>query len=131
VELINKEVKNMKKILSILFSLMIIFISSFVYSQDSCLVSTTQTADAKIVSGAGIFYGIVVNTDGASAVTITVYDNTAASGSTMIDSWVVTTSATTRAQAQGSLPGVAFSNGIYVDITSAGSVSYKVFYDRN
>jgi hypothetical protein len=90
--------------------------------------SGQKTADTKILTGAGYLYGIMVVTDGTNAVTVDVYDNTAGSGTLAVPSWTVTTSATDRAQFLPLNIPVGVDNGIYVDITTAGTVKYNVFY---
>jgi len=93
-----------------------------------CQQSDEKTADAAIDTGGGFFYGIEVMTDGTNAVTIDVYDNTAASGTKLIPTWVVTTSATDRRQTFNRFPSVPYSTGIYVDITTSGTVKYMLYY---
>lgn len=79
------------------------------------------SADGIVITGPCIFYGVKVVTAGTS---ITVYDNTAASGTA-----VMTTEATTTAGAvltpAGVGVGVLMSNGIYVDLTTG---TYLVYY---
>ncbi len=54
--------------------------------------SGSQTADALIYTGEGVFYGIMVATDATNAVTVSVYDGTTATGTKLIPTSVVTTS---------------------------------------
>lgn len=88
--------------------------------------SGEKTADALIKSGPGNFDGIVVVTDGTNAVTLDIYDNTAASGKKLIPTTVITTSAADRVRSIGFTNPVKFNTGIYVDITCAGTVKYIV-----
>lgn len=90
--------------------------------------SGEKTADALILSGTGWFYGILVVTDAANAVTVDIYNNTAASGTKLIPTLVVTTSATDRAQFFAPPFPISCTTGIYVDITCAGAVKYVVYY---
>jgi hypothetical protein len=93
--------------------------------------SATQTGDAAVVTGPGVFHGIMVITDGTNAVTMDIYDNaSAASGTKLIPTWTITTSSTNRAQTISFFPPVRFLNGIYVDITCAGTVAYMVYFNE-
>lgn len=71
------------------------------------------SADTTVVTGACIFYGIKV---GIAGTAVTVYDNTAASGTS-----IITAEATTAAGAvltpAGAGIGVLMNNGIHVDLT--------------
>jgi len=93
-----------------------------------CQQSDEKTADATIDTGAGFFYGIEVMTDGTNPVTIDIYDNTAAGGTKLIPTWVVTTAATDRRKPLDRFPSVPYSKGVYVDITTSGTVKYMVFF---
>ena len=79
------------------------------------------SADGIVVTGPAIFYGVKVVTAGTN---ITIYDNTAASGTALI-----TTESTATAGAiltpAGVGAGVLMNNGIYADITLG---TYIVFY---
>lgn len=94
-------------------------------------LSETKIADAAIVSGRGFFLGIFFVTDATNEVTVNIYDNaSAASGKKLIPTdTIITTAAANRIQAIGFEKGeVPYMNGIYVDITCAGTVSYIVYY---
>lgn len=86
------------------------------------LHSAVISADAAVISGPCIFYGVKVVTAGTS---ITVYDNTAASGTA-----VITAEATTAAGAMiypaGPGIGVLMDNGIYLDLTLGTYIVYYV-----
>ena len=86
------------------------------------LHSAVISADAAVVSGPCIFYGVKVVTAGTS---ITVYDNTAASGTA-----VITAEGTATAGAMiypaGPRVGVLMDNGIYLDLTLGTYIVYYV-----
>ena len=93
--------------------------------------SATKTADAAISTTPGYFHGIVVTTDATNACTVKIYDNkSAASGDKLIPDWIVTTSATDRAQSYSISPPVRYGQGIYVDITTDGACSYMVYFNN-
>lgn len=121
----------MKKLL--LTALIILSLCAPVFGEapDWSKPSDTKTADAAITTGPGYFYGILVMTDATNACTVVAYDNaSAASGTTLFPSWVVTTSTTDRAQYLSFRHPVKYLNGIYVDITCSGTCSYKVYYNN-
>ena len=92
-----------------------------------------STADTLITAGTGWLKGLIINTDGTNSVTFDLYDNaSAASGNKIISSIVVTTSATNR------VTTISFDQseclyfaGVYVDITTSGTVTYDVFFESN
>lgn len=81
-------------------------------------------------TGACVFYGIVIKTDGTNDVTFSIYANTAASGPKLILEDVVV-SGVTRIFTYGLDPGIWCTTGIYVKTAVAGSGSYswQVLYD--
>ena len=96
-------------------------------------MSAVKTGDAICATGAVFLRGILVMTDGTNAVTVKIYGNTAASGTSLIPDWVVTTSATDMAQGIFFPPKLIPSYaGIYVDVTvgGGGALSYIVYYDN-
>jgi len=88
--------------------------------------ASTKTADAKILDGAGYFKGFVIVPDGTNNVTITFHDSTTASG----DKLLPTMTFAGNGGAHGfTLPAFAYAkNGIYVNITTAGTVEYTVYF---
>jgi hypothetical protein len=90
--------------------------------------STSQSGDYTGISGAGYFAGITVITDGTNSVTVDIYDNTALSGTKLIPTWVVPTSSTLRSQTYNLDPMVPFNNGLGVDVTTAGTVTFMLYY---
>lgn len=91
--------------------------------------SGEQSADAAITTTAGVLRGIMVATDATNAVTVSIYDHaSAASGTELIPTTIITTSSTDRAQGVFLPFDVGFVNGIYVDITCSGTVAYVVYY---
>lgn len=92
--------------------------------------SIGNTSDAKITEGSGWFHGIIVHTDGTNAATVAIYDNTAASGSKLVTSLVIPTSATNRvfALSFNTKEECPYKLGIYVDITCSGTCTFDVYY---
>lgn len=118
---------EMKKVLLAVFC--ILFFAAIAAAGPEFTAYSTKTSSALITTGAGIYNGIKVNTDGTNAATIIVYDNTAASGTAVDPSTVYVTSSSMRVQASGSYPPRRYYNGLYVSITCAGTVSVTVEYE--
>jgi hypothetical protein len=117
----------MKKIfvMLILFALPGVAQAATIYS----VASDEATSSGSIVTGPGILDGIMLNTDGTNSVTVNIYDNTAASGTNLIpEDTVVTTSAANRATAISFVPPLRFNTGVYVEVTTSGTVGFIVYY---
>lgn len=93
--------------------------------------SIGNTSAAAVTTGPGYLKGIMVHTNGTNACTVKAYDNaTAASGTKLFSDWVVTTSGTDRVQALSfDDQEVPYGNGIYIDITCAGTCTYDVYFE--
>ena len=104
----------MKRIL-----LLVIFILTF---------ASIKTADALIYTGGCVFTSFSITPDGTNPVTVTFYDNTSGSGTKILNTMTFA----------GDEGPIAFPfkiqkrcfNGIYADITTAGTVEYAVFWER-
>ena len=98
---------------------------------DTVMGSGEKTASAVILAAPGAFVGISVATDGTNAVTLDIYDKaTAATGTKLIATTVIPTSATNRSWALEFLHPKWCDNGIYVVVTPAGggTCAYVVGY---
>lgn len=100
---------------------------------DTVQVSSSYTADQLVRTGKTNVYSLWVTTDGTNDVTVVVYDNTAASGTTIVQETTIDASALDHDTAVISFyPPVRALTGVYVDITlSAGSCSYKLYYNTD
>ena len=89
--------------------------------------SGEQTADATIMTGSGYFHQIVVMPDGTNDVTVSIYDNTASSGTEFLP----TLTFAGDGGPQASPPvWVRAGTGIRVDVTTAGTVGYVVLFRK-
>jgi len=87
--------------------------------------SGEKTADATILTGSGFFKQIIVMPDGTNDVTVSIYDNTASSGTEVLP----TLTFAGDGGPQASPPvWVSVDTGIRVDVTTAGTVAYVVLY---
>ncbi len=93
-------------------------------SGTSSISSGLQTADAQIYTGRGTLQALTVITDGSNDATVTLYDNTAASG-TVLAKLVVDGTANTGFQSWNF--HCRCLNGIYADVSGTGA-SYIVHY---
>lgn len=117
----------------IILSILIILATTFSQASAIEIINQTDdyTADAAVLTSWGNFYGMILATDGTNPVTINIYDNaSAASGDKLIPQTVITTSSTERATAISFNPPLRFNNGIYVDITTSGAVTYKIYHNK-
>ena len=112
--------------------LVLLFTATTVFGATlTCRPTTQLDDDAACVAAACHFYGIAVITDGTYAVTVDIYDNaSAASGTKLIPTWVIPTSATNLAAGYDAPVPIRCKNGIYVDVTCTGDVKYIVYYSR-
>ena len=118
-----------KKTLIALFLILLAAVNGHCFQpEDWQAAPSRQTDDATIHTGVGWLYGIWVETDGTNDVTVTIYDNTAASGTKIGNTFTVEASKRFRAIDFGNSTPVPFNTGLTVDVTTAGTVEYTVFY---
>jgi len=91
-------------------------------------ITSSKTADALIYTGECVFTGFLIQPDGTNDVTITFYDNTAASGAKIF--CTLTFAGDKGPQALPIHLQRRCFTGIYADITTAGTVEYTVFWER-
>ena len=124
----------MKKVLLTLFVAIFLIVGIAFATVEWCEQSTERTASAAISTTSGVFHGILLVTDATNAVILSIYDNvSAASGTELIPTTTVTTSATNRITGISIEPPVRYDNGIYVSVSVAGggTVTYMVYYDND
>lgn len=121
----NKE-KPMKRFIIILAVLAMTVAPALAFGPNDAVISSGEkTADATVLTGGGYFKQIVVMPDGTNDVTVSVYDNTASSGTKLLP----TLTFAGNGGPQASPPiWVRVDTGIRVDITTAGTVAYTVMY---
>ena len=89
-------------------------------------LTATGAVTGMLVPGKSKLFGFVVATDGVNNPTITMHDNTAASGTILFPATEFDASALGINGMMLPEP-VALSNGIYVTITTAGAASVTVY----
>lgn len=92
------------------------------------LYSAVKTADALIATGWAEMHGLVISTDGLNSVTMDIHNGTTSAGAKIAPT--ITFPATPVTQAISFNPPVSCSNGIYINITTGGTLSYTVYYYR-
>jgi len=119
----------MKK-LALILALLIVTGPAWAFTPEDWMgYSATKTADALIHTGEGWFYGFMCKTDGTNAVTFQIHDNTSAAGTRIGPDIICQTSSTNRLCVFGTGPGVPFSTGLYINITSTDATpDYTIFY---
>ncbi len=95
------------------------------------LVTAEAAASAAVLVGTGLLDAIAFKTDGTNNVTVNVFDNNAASGKRLIPAdTIVTTSASNRTASIVFDPPMLYSDGVYVQVTTAGAVGFMVYHRR-
>lgn len=114
-----------RTILFILVILMVAFGNAFAGGPQ---ISDVKTDDASIMVGAGQVSGMFIVTDGANAVTVTLYDSAGAyvSSRKLTPDFVIAATATPYTL-DFKKDECRFTKGLYVDVTTAGTVSYVVY----
>ena len=84
------------------------------------------TGSGVAYTGACIFRGFLLGTDGANDPTITPYNNTAASGDELVPTCTYDASVAGLNGVTGLSPGIYCDKGIYIEITCAGAVEVSV-----
>lgn len=91
--------------------------------------SVPYATSTGVLSGEGIFYGIIIKTDGTNDMTLSVYDSLSAAGTKLLpESTVINGSS--RGVTIIDDAGLPVYTGIYVSIACAGTYSYQVYYDN-
>ena len=95
------------------------------------VISAVKTADALIYtvpSGRSVLFdGLIVQTDGTNDITFDIYDNTSATGTKLVPT-SLKVKGTSETFALSYDPPVKGGTGLYVDITTTGTVAYQVLY---
>ena len=96
---------------------------------DKVFTSGEKTASALILTGAGFFHQLIVQPDGVNDVTVSVYDNTAASGTKILPTIVFAGDEGPQATPP---VWIYVDAGIYVSISVAGggTVAYTTLYRK-
>ena len=93
-------------------------------------ISDEQNATAQIRRGQCVFYGIIIKTDGANDVTISVWDSLTATGKKLIPEDIII-EGSKRVESIGYPLAIWCTIGIRVKLSVAGggAASYQVLYD--
>jgi len=88
--------------------------------------SSPQTADATITSGKAFFSGFLIQPDGTNDVAVVFYDNTSAAGTKILPDLTFAGDGGTKMISLDN--PIECNTGIYIDVTTAGTVGYTVFF---
>lgn len=116
----------MKKVFCAAVIIGLLFASP-VFGQEKLWPSALKSADALIYTGETMFCGIAATGDGTNAITFDVHDGTTTGGAKVIPTWNVPQSASSKTQAFNMFPCVQMLSGVYVNITTTGTVEYVVY----
>lgn len=120
----------MKKILALIVFAFLILSSNTLALEQYTRYSSLQTGDALVATGYVFFDGITVTGDGTNEITADIHDGTSVSGNKIVPTITFPQSASNKTQAYGVSPGVRCTTGIYVNVTTTGTVSYTVYWHR-
>jgi hypothetical protein len=114
------------------YFVLICLILLIITSTNAATISEEKTGSGLIVEGSGEVVGIEIITDGTNAVTMTLYDNDEASGKKLTPGYIISTSATNRTHFIGYRTGEkVFKTGVYVTISTDGTVTYIITYEKD
>jgi hypothetical protein len=121
----------MKKIVFIISLFLVLSFSSMCFSGpgDTMKPSIDYTADALVRTGKLNLYSIFFVTDGVNDVTVKLYDSLSATGTTLVPTYVYAADANNLNRTISFSPPLQLRTGLYVDITTAGTVTYKVYFN--
>ena len=94
------------------------------------LYSAAKSADALITTGPGYFHGITITGDGTNAITVDVHNGTTTGGEKIAPTIHCIQSASVKTCTYSVDPAVYCGTGQYVNITTAGTIEYTVYYSR-
>lgn len=101
------------------------------YADDYVTSSGELTSDQAVLSVPGYFYGATITTDSSNDCTLTLYDNaSAASGKKIVSDLKVDATTTQPTWAHEEDPPIGLENGIYADVTCAGTCKFTILYRR-
>ena len=121
---------RMKKFVFILCLCFCLVFSSVCFSGpgDTMKASIDYTADQLVYTGKINLYQMFFVLDGINSVTVNLYDGTDATGKTLVPEFVLDPFDSLNQILSFDLP-LQLVTGLYVDITTAGTVTYKVYYN--
>lgn len=98
---------------------------------DTMKASEDFTADRLFYTGKMNLYSLFFVTDGTNALTVNLYDGTDATGKSLVPEFVFPADADNLNQTISFFPPLQLFTGLYVDITTAGTVTYKIYYSKD
>jgi len=112
--------------LLVLFSLITV---CFAGPGDTMKASIDYTTDQLVHTGKINLYGLFFILDGANSVTVNLYDGINATGKTLVPQFVFSPDGFENYRTIGFNPPLQLFTGCYVDITTTGTTTYKVYYN--
>lgn len=116
----------MKKIICIILVLVFCGIAYAEFDPQLWAFSSNEkTADALIYTGRCYFHQLIITPDGTNDVTVSFYDNTAGSGTEFLETMTFAGDGGTKATPP---VWIKLNTGIYIDVTTVGTVGYTVLF---
>ena len=107
------------------------FMLTSVCYAEGLLYTADKTADFIVSSTRANFFGILIIEDGANDVTVDIYDGTTSGGTAIIQSITFVANADNPNHLLSFDPPIVCYNGIFVDITTSGTATYRVYYNHH
>jgi hypothetical protein len=122
----------MKRILLSFVAVLIItaFILPDGWAAGRVLYSAAKSADALITTGAAYFNGIAITGDGTNVITADIHNGLTTAGEKIAPTLHCIQSAAVKTCAFEIDPPVYSGTGIYVNITTSGTIEYTVYYSK-
>ena len=124
---IKDKVSKMWKKLSVII-ITLITTSVLTFAGETLKYTVDLTADGQAITGRANFYGLYIVTDGSNTVTFDLHDGTSTAGTKIIPTTVIDPFDGTNQTISFGFP-VVVDNGLYVNITTTGTVTFKVYYN--
>lgn len=118
------------KIKKIIIALIFLMVLPLIGSADGIEYSAVQSGDALIVTGNVEFHGITITGDGTNSITVDIHNGTTVSGEKITPTLNFVQSSSAKTQVYGVSPPVNCNTGIYINVTTAGTISYVVYFKR-
>ena len=125
--------KTLKRMLLIILTISFLSVPAMADEWMWCQQSTATGNSAVIDTGPGLFFGMMITTDGTTPPTVNLYDNaTTSSGVELFPAWTVTTSSTDRVQTLSFNSPIRYRNGLYTKIAigGGGTTSYMLYFRK-
>jgi hypothetical protein len=120
----------MKTKILVISAFMIMFVANAI-GADFNVGSGIKTGSTIISSKPGVVKQIIVTSASTDAITVDLYDNTAASGTSLIPTWVIPAQSTAGGISYLPISDERYGTALYVSIAGSGGFKYVVIYKED